>query len=64
MNACDNCESTGWVCERHPRRPWRGPRSCDCGAAGMPCLVCNASDDPEREPDFSLLTAIVKKRLE
>jgi hypothetical protein len=51
---CDSWDSTGWVCENHPDRPWRGGSdradACDCGA-GMPCRTCNPSggiDDPPR----------------
>ena len=50
---CDNCNSTGWVCEDHPNMPWNGVKACGCGGAGMPCQKCNRSDDPEIWPDQS-----------
>ena len=40
MKICARCDNCRWVCEAHPDRPWLG----DCGAAGMPCPVCNPSD--------------------
>ncbi len=30
-----------WVCEDHFHQPWTGSHACTCGAAGMPCPVCN-----------------------
>jgi hypothetical protein len=37
---CVTCDNTGWVCENHPDRPWKGFSkrfdACDCGA-GAPC---------------------------
>ena len=42
--ACLVCDNTGWVCEEHPDRPWRGTSqradACDCVRVGMPC-ECN-----------------------
>src|SRR5258708_2119157 len=35
----------GWVCENHPDQPWEGENACPCGGAGMPCRICNMSDD-------------------
>jgi hypothetical protein len=53
---CLICDSTGWVCESHPDRPWRGRReradACDCGT-GMPCELCNPCggfDEPPATP--------------
>ena len=53
---CDNCDSSGWVCENHPDQPFsmgsKRADACECGA-GMPCPVCNPSgglDDPPRNP--------------
>jgi hypothetical protein len=39
---CPICGGHGWVCERHPDRPYESgsARDCDCGAPGMPC-ECN-----------------------
>ena len=42
---CERCNSTEWVCENHPDRPWAdqpgsGPNACGCGA-GKPCPECN-----------------------
>jgi hypothetical protein len=49
---CRLCKDTGWVCERHPERPWDGDQACGCSAAGMPCVRCNPSDldNPPRPP--------------
>jgi hypothetical protein len=44
IHKCTNCQDEGWVCEKHPNKPWRGGKGC-CGGAGMPC-VCNKSDPP------------------
>lgn len=54
MPTCAACGDYGWVCERHPDRPWSRsiPGGCQCGA-GMPCQECNATDgkdDPPRRP--------------
>jgi hypothetical protein len=39
---CPQCEDCGWVCEEHPGRSWGdSPHACQCGAAGMPCPLCN-----------------------
>jgi hypothetical protein len=48
---CTRCEDTGWVCEAHEDRPWdsgAAKKPCQCGAPGMPCLLCNQSDPPRR----------------
>jgi hypothetical protein len=41
---CDNCDSTGWVCEHHADKPWGGVSNrsdaCECGP-GMPCNHCD-----------------------
>lgn len=40
---CVLCKDTGWVCEAHMDRPWKGTAvagACDCGGAGCNC-VCN-----------------------
>jgi hypothetical protein len=50
---CRHCDDTGWVCEAHPDRPHEGEHACSCGAAGMPCQVCNPCggiDQPPRLP--------------
>ena len=44
---CFRCDDSGWVCENHPERPWQGPRACQCGGAGMPCLRCNRAEGHE-----------------
>ena len=53
---CPACDGMRWVCEEHTDRPWGAhPRACQCGGAGMPCLVCNQPKDDERPsmpPDF------------
>jgi hypothetical protein len=50
---CSRCDSTGWVCENHPYRPWDGEKACGCGGTGMPCPSCNVSneDNPPRLPE-------------
>jgi hypothetical protein len=52
---CVVCDNTGWVCENHPDRPWKGFSkrfdACDCGA-GAPCDLCNPSDG-DHPPDMS-----------
>jgi hypothetical protein len=51
QSACDRCGGTGWVCENHPDRPWRGfsnrADACDCTGAGAPCGLCNTADPPD-----------------
>jgi len=53
---CKNCDSTGWVCEAHPDRPWEDtPLRCGCGEPGMPCQYCNPCDrdhPPRDMPGF------------
>ena len=51
MMRCAQCQDCGWVCEEHPGRPWAAPRACGCGAAGLPCPICNIPEDGE-EPNF------------
>lgn len=58
---CNNCDSTGWVCENHPHKPWGGVSdrsdACDCGA-GEPCMICNPSfgrNDPPRMPPATVI---------
>ncbi len=53
MIKCTLCHDIGWVCEEHPGRPWAGPKACGCGAAGMPCSLCNVPEDGKvlRMPD-------------
>ena len=41
---CPTCRGVRWVCENHPKRPWRASNdfslvACGCGA-GIPCQ-CN-----------------------
>lgn len=42
---CTSCDDTGWICETHPNKPWNGPKACGCGAAGMPCIICNGDGE-------------------
>jgi len=65
---CPSCDSTGWVCENHPERPYRGDSAridaCDCGA-GMPCRRCNPCggiDEPPRLPPGFVVTGDGRKR--
>jgi hypothetical protein len=50
---CPQCEDCGWICEEHPGRPWEGPHTCTCGAAGIPCPTCNqpAQGEMPRMPE-------------
>jgi hypothetical protein len=54
---CTQCRNARWVCENHPIAPWGDVEGgCSCGAAGMPCPKCNASDGlepPEMPPGFA-----------
>ena len=49
--SCDNCSGVRWVCESHPRMPWRAVQGCRCGGAGMPFPVCN-SNRPSLHPEW------------
>jgi hypothetical protein len=54
---CTLCEDRAWVCEAHPNRPWDGEHACGCGAAGMPCPLCNQSakgETPRMPDDFKV----------
>lgn len=59
---CDNCDSTGWVCEGHAGKPWKGcsnrADACDCGP-GMPCRVCNGSGGREDVPRMPAGSTVV-----
>jgi hypothetical protein len=54
---CLACDNTGWVCEEHPDRPWRGTSertdACDCVKVGMPCEACNPSGGIDEPPAIS-----------
>jgi hypothetical protein len=45
MRWCARCESSRWICESHPDRPFSGSRACSCGGAGIPCPMCNPADE-------------------
>jgi hypothetical protein len=45
MPWCAVCDDCRWICEGHPGRPWLGDRACICGGGGMPCPICNPSDE-------------------
>jgi hypothetical protein len=52
--SCERCNSTEWVCEHHPTKPWgdalnAGPRACHCGGAGKPCTECNPLSKERRD---------------
>jgi hypothetical protein len=51
---CLTCFGIGWVCERHPDRPYGHEAGCACGYAA-PC-ECNDSCPP----DTSRVTVIVE----
>jgi hypothetical protein len=53
---CWRCDGCLWVCEAHRERPWLGEHACGCGAAGMPCPICNQTDnatEPKMPPGFT-----------
>jgi hypothetical protein len=41
VDHCPLCNNTGWVCDQHAHRPWKGNYACNCGASGAPCRACN-----------------------
>jgi hypothetical protein len=51
---CARCDGCRWVCEAHPERRWEGVVACGCGAAGMPCEVCNIAEPPEMPEGFKV----------
>jgi hypothetical protein len=59
--ACLVCDNTGWVCENHPDRPWRGNSqradACECGA-GMPCELCNPCGGIDESPTLSPIARV------
>ena len=57
MTWCARCDNSRWVCESHPDRPFLGALACTCGGAGIPCPVCNPSDEftePARPDGFAV----------
>jgi hypothetical protein len=57
--ACTICGNARWVCEDHADKPWGGASdrvgACHCGAAGMPCPLCNQTvgkRPPEMPPGY------------
>ena len=42
---CRRCNDTWWMCEDHPNDPWQH----GCGAAGVPCRLCQPR---ERKPEL------------
>jgi hypothetical protein len=60
--ACLVCDNTGWVCEEHPDRPWRGNSqradACHCVRVGMPCKCnpCGGIDDPPKLSPIARVT--------
>jgi hypothetical protein len=54
---CPICRGIGWVCERHPYRPYDYEIGCACGY-GAPC-ECNDSDPP----DISHVTVIIEETM-
>jgi hypothetical protein len=53
---CIHCDGGRWVCENHPDQPWLGAHSCSCSGAGIPCPICNPSDEdtpPRMPPGFN-----------
>jgi hypothetical protein len=64
MKFCLRCDGAHWVCENHPGKPWLGDRACDCGCAGMPCPICNQTDEGEFPslPE-GFVPEVIKKKL-
>ena len=57
MRNCENCQDEGWVCEGHHDVPFDGNNKC-CGGAGIPCKLCNESDQynpPRMQKDMEIL---------
>jgi hypothetical protein len=52
---CPVCHGIGWVCERHPDRPYDDEKGCACGY-GAPC-ACNDSSPPDTSRMNALLEA-------
>jgi hypothetical protein len=54
---------TGWVCEEHPGRPWRGASkradASDCCGVGMPCAQCNPCGGIDEPPVISRSVMLV-----
>ena len=51
VSDCARCQDVGWVCEKHPDRPWSMKVDCGCQCgAGMPCPDCNPAADAEHPP--------------
>ncbi|OPH83855.1 hypothetical protein B2M20_04930 [Nitrobacter vulgaris] len=56
-DSCPICRGIGWVCERHPDRPYDDEAGCACGY-GAPCR-CNDCVPP----DTSRLSALLEASL-
>jgi hypothetical protein len=56
---CKRCLDVGWVCERHPDKPWAKhlKNGCECGA-GDPCPDCNDLADGEQPRTDSVITSL------
>jgi len=56
LKPCKVCDNTGWVCEKHPKKPFEHKiifNTLECSVPGMPCK-CNKAEPPwnfkERTP--------------
>lgn len=49
---CMNCNSSGWVCERHNDTAFE---ACECGGAGEPCQECNKGNPPRFTADSTII---------
>jgi hypothetical protein len=59
---CRRCFGRPWVCEIHKYMAWEGDYGCGCGAPGMPCPLCNASDQinlPKMPPGFIVENGLI-----
>lgn len=63
---CETCDNTGWVCEED-HRPWNAPKACGCGcgAASMPCIICNGDGEkPEVSRVLKSVLAVRSKKVQ
>lgn len=61
MLTCKDCRDTGWVCETHQTKPFRGPHGCGGAAAGMPCPRCSPELAWDKAPDHSRILRSVTR---
>jgi len=56
---CEVCDHTGWVCENHPTKPWRGSSTradaCDCGAGTLCRCAMSANETLDIAAEANLI---------